>query len=181
MKRKIAWLGVSFLLVVALVLASCGPAVPGEQEEEEEEEAVEVPILSIGETYQSPKVVITVSEAIVTDSYEYYDVISKAMALKEAGPGISFLIFTAEIKNLQVTARMYEGKKRFRVSDSEGNEYLCSEYYGEARLPEASRFQPDFEMEGKVLMLIQEGASGLKIEYLEPGYPYKKVVEWVIE
>jgi len=38
MKRKILWLGVSFLLVAALVLASCGEAVPGQQEEEEEEE-----------------------------------------------------------------------------------------------------------------------------------------------
>ena len=36
MKRKILWLGLSFLLVAALVLASCGEAVPGEQEEEEE-------------------------------------------------------------------------------------------------------------------------------------------------
>jgi len=38
MKRKILWLGLSFLLVAALVLASCGEAAPGEQEEEEEEE-----------------------------------------------------------------------------------------------------------------------------------------------
>ena len=36
MKRKILWLGLSFLLVAALVLASCGEAAPGEQEEEEE-------------------------------------------------------------------------------------------------------------------------------------------------
>jgi len=39
MKRKILWLGLSWLMVAALMLASCGPAVPGEQEEEEEEEA----------------------------------------------------------------------------------------------------------------------------------------------
>ncbi len=37
MKKKILWLGLSFLLVAALVLASCGKAEPGEQEEEEEE------------------------------------------------------------------------------------------------------------------------------------------------
>ena len=38
MKHKILWIMVSFLLVAALVLTSCGPADPGEQEEEEEEE-----------------------------------------------------------------------------------------------------------------------------------------------
>ena len=38
MSKKIIWVVVSFLLVVALVLASCGPAAPGEQEEEEEKE-----------------------------------------------------------------------------------------------------------------------------------------------
>jgi len=38
MKRKILWMLLSFLLVAALVLASCGEAVPAEQEEEEEEE-----------------------------------------------------------------------------------------------------------------------------------------------
>jgi len=35
MKKRILWLGLSFLLVAALVLTSCGEAVPGEQEEEE--------------------------------------------------------------------------------------------------------------------------------------------------
>jgi plastocyanin len=43
MSKKIIWAVVSFLLVVALVLASCGPAAPGEQEEEEEEEETTAP------------------------------------------------------------------------------------------------------------------------------------------
>ena len=40
MKKRILSLGLSFLLVTALVLTSCGEAVPGEQEEEEEEEEI---------------------------------------------------------------------------------------------------------------------------------------------
>ncbi len=40
MKKGILWMLLSFLLVAALVLASCGEAEPGEQEEEEEEEPV---------------------------------------------------------------------------------------------------------------------------------------------
>ena len=41
MKKKILWSGLSFLLVVALVLTSCAEAVPGQEEEEEEEEVEE--------------------------------------------------------------------------------------------------------------------------------------------
>jgi len=40
-KKKILWMGLSFLLVTALVLTSCVEAVPGEQEEEQEEEEEE--------------------------------------------------------------------------------------------------------------------------------------------
>jgi len=33
MKKSILWLGLSFLLVAALVLSSCGETTPGEEEE----------------------------------------------------------------------------------------------------------------------------------------------------
>ena len=46
MKKRILSLGLSFLLVTALVLTSCGEAVPGEQEEEEEEEEEITPTLA---------------------------------------------------------------------------------------------------------------------------------------
>lgn len=53
MKRKIVWLILSCLMVLALVLASCGPAVPEEEEEvtplpEEEEEVIPVPEAKYG-------------------------------------------------------------------------------------------------------------------------------------
>jgi len=53
MKKKIVWLGVSFLLVAPLVLISCAPAVEGEEEEEEivtEEEEEAEPEASVPET-----------------------------------------------------------------------------------------------------------------------------------
>ncbi len=40
MKKGIIWIMLSWLIVAAFVLSSCGPAAPGEQEEEEEEEPV---------------------------------------------------------------------------------------------------------------------------------------------
>jgi len=50
MKKRILWLGLSFLLVAALVLSSCGEAAPGEQEEEEEEEEEEADLPTYGGT-----------------------------------------------------------------------------------------------------------------------------------
>ena len=179
MKRKIVWLGVSWLIVAALVLASCGPGVPeGEEEEEEEEEIV---FLSIGETYQTLEMAVTVSEAIVTDSYEYYDQASDSMLAKEASPGMSFLISTAEIENVGSTPKHREGFYLFSASDSEGNTYFTESYFGENRLPEVYTLSAGAKVEGKILFNIQEGTSGLKIAYVGLKYPSKKLAEWVIK
>ena len=97
MKRKIVWLGISWLIVAALVLASCVPSPSGEEEEEEEEG---VPIHKFGETYQTSKVAVTISEPIITDSLEYTDETTGKMSTLEANPGEVFFIFTAEIRNL---------------------------------------------------------------------------------
>jgi len=49
MKHKILWLGLSWLIVAAFVLASCGPAAPpGEQEEEEAEKVLTVAVEDLG-------------------------------------------------------------------------------------------------------------------------------------
>ena len=195
MKRKILWLGLSFLLVAALLLASCGEAeVVGEQEEEEEEgttkiyggEGPPLTTLSIGETFQSLELVVTVSEPIVTDSYEYYDEASESMATKEASPGMFFLIFTAKIENVGSSPRYYEGYRRFKVHDSEDNTFLPHLYKGENPLPFPNIFNPGEEIEGKVLVDIPEGASGLTIAYWPPGQgpegrAVPKLAEWVIE
>lgn len=176
MKKKIVWLGVTWLIVTALVLSSCGGAVP-----EEEEEGVEVQILGIGETFQTPEVVVTVSELIITDSYEYYDKASESMAIEKASPGRSFLIITAEIKNVSNVVRQLEGRVRLSVTDSEGNEYLYKHYSGENPLLAGILITGE-EIKGKVLFDIPKGASGLKIAYSSRTLPIQgKLAEWVIE
>ncbi|TET41670.1 MAG: hypothetical protein E3J66_04970, partial [Dehalococcoidia bacterium] len=67
MKKKILWLGLSFLLVAALVLASCGPAEEeGEQEEEEEEEAsVTITPIEVTSVEVTPALVLPGQEATV--------------------------------------------------------------------------------------------------------------------
>jgi len=202
MKRKVLWLGLSFLLVAALVLASCAEAVPGEQEEEEEEEEEEeIPTLSIGETFQSPEVVVTVSEAIITDSYDYYDEALESMVTRKASSGKFFLIFTAEIENPagvagingedgEVAPREVEGFRRFQVVDSEGKMGTSVRYLGENPLVSVLGLYPGEKIEGKMAFEIREEASGLKIVYstkiVYPAgemvkFPTEKLVEWEIE
>ncbi len=180
MKKKFVWLGVSWLIVAALVLASCSLGVPeGEEEEEEEEEGIV--FLSIGETYQTPEIAVTVSEAIVTDSYEYYDEASESMLSKEASPGISFLITTVEIENVGSTSKHRHSYYLFSASDSEGNTYYNKSYFGENRLPEVHDLSAGAKAEGKMLYNIQEGTSGLKIAYVGWEFPSEKLAEWVIK
>ena len=63
MKKRILWLGLSLLVTAALVLASCGPAVPvGEQEEEEEPLLPIVP--SEQEEEEEEEVVVPAEEGV---------------------------------------------------------------------------------------------------------------------
>ena len=184
MKKRVLWLGLSFLLVAALVLASCGEVAPGEQEEEEEEEEEEgVATLSIGERFQSSEVAVTISELIVTDSYEYYDEASESMAIEEVSPGMSFLIFTVEIENVSNKRRRLEGEKRFSITDSEGNTYSYHQYLGENPIGTPPYLHVGDVIEGKMLFNIPEGASGLKLAYTSKTPPTedKLLAEWVIE
>ena len=151
---------------------------------EEEEEVTTLTTLSIGETFQIPEISLTVSEAIITDSYEYYDEASDSMLSKEADPGISFLIITLEgLKSEWWLKGTGPWERRFNVSDSEGNTCVWSAYLGEDRLTLLNMY-PGMKIEGKMLFKIQEGASGLKITYtLGTPYPFPitDIAEWVIK
>ena len=170
MKKRTLWLGVSFLLVAALVLTGC----PAEEEEEE------VPILGIGETYQTPEVEVIVSEAIVTESYEYYDQASESMATREADPGMSFLIATTETKNVS-RSRRREGRERFFLWTAEGVWAAYTDYLGEDVLPGLHGLIPGTKVEGKILFEIREGARDLMISYSVSWSFSLPLVKWVIE
>jgi len=183
-KRRI-WLGVIWLIVAALVLASCGPGVPeGEEEEEEEEE--ESPTLSIGEMFQTPALGVTISEAIVADSYEYYDEASESMTTEEANSGMSFFIITVEFEclggwGIGANGNLLQVRGQFMVSDSEGNTYSYRHYSGEDPLILSPYLNIGDKVEGKILYEVQEGASGLKVAYMGRISPRPKLAEWVID
>ena len=184
MKKKIVWLGLSFLLVVALVLASCGGTAPGEQEEEEEEEEEEAELvtLSMGETYLTSKIKVTISEPTLIDSYEYHDENTGEAKIKEAKPGEDFLVVYGEVENVGDELRRDEGRDRFRVYDAEGKYYRSTAYFDEPEaLLVARSFSPDETIVGKLIFYIPEGKSGLKIAYVTALIPVTAVAEWVVE
>ena len=194
MKKKIVWLGLSFLLVTSLVLASCGGAAPVEEEEEytpdevrrrreaEEHAEMEVVTLSMGETYQTEWIKVTVSDQIITDSYEWHDKNTGELFTKEAEPGEIFVIAYVEQLNVGDQIRRDEGRDRFRIYDAEGNYWRSKFYYEEKdALLVARSFSPDERAEGKVLFIIPEGTSGLKIGYITQIIPIKPIAQWVVE
>ncbi len=188
MKTKIVWLGLSFLLVAALVLASCGGGTaPQEQEEEKEEEVEtgELIILKIGETYRSKvnTVAITVSEVIFVDSYDYHDYKTGELRTEEAGPDMTFLILIAELEFVGQSGRnSMEGRIRFRVHDAEGTRYRFDYYLdAEAALGAVMNFFPGDTMDGRVLFEVPKGATGLIISGWTLAVPQRKLVEWPLE
>ena len=186
MKKKIVWLGLSFLLVVALVLASCGGTAPVEEEEEEEEETGELVILSIGETYRSVenRIAITVSEVIFVDSYEYQDYTTGNILTAEAKPDMTFFILTTALEYVGTSgiAHSFEGRVRFRLHDAEDTRYRF-EYYldAEEALGTIRTFSPGESMDGKVLFQIPKDATGLVLSGWTLEVPQTKLVEWPIE
>ena len=182
-KRNIVWLLVSGLMVAVLLVTSCGPAVTKEKEvvTEEETPTFEVP-LSLGETAQAFGVAVTVSNAMITDSYEYYDKVTGEMRPKEASSGWTFLIANIKIEVVG-EARVRKAASNLYLSDSDGSIYKLGVYYGEGAFPYLSNrnlAQGD-ELSGKALFNVKKGSTGLKIGYLFKRSPVETAAEWEIK
>ena len=171
MRKGTLWLGLSVLLVAALLLVSCGKreaageAATPEPEAAEAVETAEFPILGVGETYQTAEMEVTISEAVLTDSYEYSDKASGSTVTKEANPGVSFLIASVEMKNVGDSVQTMQGADVFRAVDAEGSSKTVLPYLGEGPLVSIQHLQPGTKIEGKMLFEMPEGASDVKIQY----------------
>ena len=188
MERKIVWLVVSLLVVAALVLASCGPAVPEEEEVApvvEEEKVEDVPfekVFSIGETARTSQIAITVLEATFVDSYEYYSKTEEKTFTKEAKPDMTFLVLNVSIKNIG-SAVTREGLFQMRAYDSEVDWYWAGPYFGEGRIGVQDKpLEAGEEMTGKLAFEVQKGASDLTFIYNCTKYPKPELLaEWKIK
>ena len=194
MKNTI-WLIVSCLMVLAVLLSSCGPS--GEEEEasppaEEEEDSGPIPIFqvpeqpfAIGDTARSSRTRVTVLDMIIADSYEYDDPVSGGKAIKQAGAGKTFIISTLEIENTG-TLRRSEGKWWARVIDAAGVIYQAQAYLGENALRNSVPLDSGGKMTGTVLHEVPKEATGLKLRYAMVKIPEVEVqdekwAEWEIK
>lgn len=175
MKRNIVWLAVSCLMVVALLLAACAPAAPKEKAVAPKEvvpaagettkPAGELPRVSMGATAQGMGVAVTISDTVVTDSYQYTSLTSGEMVTLTAGADRSFLIATVDIKNGGTgTQRM--GSGWLRAFDAEGSDYSALIVIGKELLQFDKYMVEGTEIKGKVIFEIPKGASILGLKFI---------------
>ena len=179
MYPRIAWLLVNCLMVAALLLVSCGQGVTKEEQEKKTPSRIS---LRVGETARTSKITVTVSDAIIADSYEYYSQAEGKAITKEAPVDISFLIVTVEIENVGTTEES-GGTRYLTAFDNQSGHYrIITPYLGEDRLKLQPIIKSGEKVKGKVLFSMPKGATGLKIAYDFSSYNTNlALAEWEIE
>jgi len=199
-KKTVTWVLVSSLMVLSLVLASCGPGktveeeeVPAEEEEAppEEEVAEEVPAyekaFKIGETAESDKLevsvteklAVTVTEIYLTDSYDYWRVMDERWDTRVAPEGSTFIIAQVKIKNLSSTDTYKAGTWRMRGGDVAGDA-PPSYYFGEDPLEYDVPLPPGQEIDGKAQSVVPKDSTGYYIRFRFSEEP-EVWAKWLLE
>jgi len=120
MRKRILWLGMSFLLVAALVLASCGEAVPGEQEEEEELE-IKNPDTFIFATIGGPETMDPAS-CYDTASAEIIQAVYEPLIFFDGESTTEFVPVLATEWNVSADGKTYRFKIREGAKFHNGND-----------------------------------------------------------
>jgi len=192
-KKKVCWVLVNSLMVLALVLASCAPAKTEEKEEAlpEEEVKEEIPVYEetfiVGETVQSDRLevtvtdnlTVTVTEIYLTDSYEYYRVMDEKWDTSQAPLGSTFLISHVIIKNMSGTDTYKVGTWQMRGGDVDGN-VPPSYYLGEDPLEYGWPLPPGEEIEGEVQFEVPKDSTGYYVKYRFSEEP-EVWAKWLVE
>lgn len=199
MKKKVTWVLVSSLMVLSLLLVSCGAGKTVEEEEAveevgtppEEEVEEEIPAyeqtFKIGETAESDKLEVTVTDKLavtvteidLTDSYEYWRVFDEVWDTRQALPGSTFMIVQVKIKNLSDTDTCTVGTWQMRGGDIE-RDAPPSYYFGEDPLEYNVPLPPGQEIDGKVQFEVPEDSTGYYVKYRFSEEP-EVWAKWLVE
>ncbi len=179
MNSRIIRLLVSCLITVALLLVSCGQGVTRKEQEEETPSQIS---LRVGETARTSKITVTISDAIIADSYEYHSQAEGKTVSKKAPSGLSYLIATVEIENVGATEES-GGTRYITAFDNQSEHYrIITPYLGQDRLKLQPIIKSGEKVKGKVLFSMPKGATGLKIAYDFSSYNTNlALAEWEIE
>lgn len=119
--------------------------------------------LAIGETAQTSVEEVTVSNAELGNSYEYYsDYLGNRV--KTAPPGKKFLLIKALVRNVGAN-RIYANSSSFSVTDLEGNAYDTEIMSGENNFPFLQELYQNQKAEGFILFKLPAEAKNVKILY----------------
>ncbi len=202
MNKKVIWLVVVSLLMLSLVLVSCGSTKTVQEEEEEapkeeggappeEEVEEEIPAyektFKIGETAESDKLevnvteklAVTVTEIYLTDSYEYYRVMDERWDTRQAPEGSTFIIAQVKIKNISSADTYKVGTWRMRGGDIAGDA-PPSYYFGEDPLEYDIPLPPGQEIDGKLQSVVQKESTGYYVRFSFSEEP-EVWAKWILE
>lgn len=190
MKRKIVWLLISCLIAASMLTVSCRPTEEEEiiiTEEKEEKEPAHEEFFSVGETAESDKLAVavtqklavTVTEMELIDSYDYYRVMDERWDVSEAPAGSTYIIVNVKIKNLSSTDTIKVGTLRMRGGWADGD-VPTTYYMGEGPLDTGWPLPPGEEIEGKAKFTVPKASTNYYVKFRFSEEPEVWAV-WTIE
>lgn len=120
--------------------------------------------LTIGQTASNPQKQVIVYSAQIIPSYTWKGISQSYTYTQKPSTGNTFILVDTEVKNIG-SDRMYASAGDFSVSDSDGNRYDTTMYYGDDGLGYLKELYQNQKTRGKVIFEVPTGSKQLKLYY----------------